>query len=233
LREAHGVLGAIAGTVEYNWKAAERYFQAAMADPVPPMVRFRFAFYFLMPLRRFEEAITQYQQALETDPLAMSMYYGLSVCRYYQGRYDEAIECAANAVELFPDYWAGHLALGMALAQKGCIQDSIASLETAVRLWPAFTLASGFQAASYWRTGDHSKAEEIMEQIRERSARCSPFCFAVYYAARGERDKMFDCLGAALADRDFNLLFMDAEPYFQPFRSDPRYQALMKQMNLA
>jgi hypothetical protein len=56
LSEAHSVLGLIAGSVEYDWKSAERYFQASMAvDPVPPLVRVRFAPYFLTPLRRFEE----------------------------------------------------------------------------------------------------------------------------------------------------------------------------------
>jgi len=58
------------GAVEFDWKAAERHFQAAMAvDPVPPLVRVRYALYFLTPLRRFEEAAAQYRRALETDPL--------------------------------------------------------------------------------------------------------------------------------------------------------------------
>jgi len=58
LSEAHSVLGLITGAVEYDWKAAERHFQAAMAvDPVPPLVRVRFALYFLIPQRRFEEAV--------------------------------------------------------------------------------------------------------------------------------------------------------------------------------
>src|SRR6266478_8438316 len=68
LSEAHSVLGLVAGAVEYDWKLAEHHFQAAMAiDPVPPLVRVRYALYFLTPLRRFEEAVAQYQRALETD----------------------------------------------------------------------------------------------------------------------------------------------------------------------
>jgi len=236
LREAHSLLGQVAGAVEYNWKAAERHFQAAMADPVPPAVRFRYALFFLVPLQRYEEAIAQYQQVLETDPLAMAVHYGLSLGRYCQGRYDEAMAHAVNAVELFPDYWPAHLALGRALAQKGCLQQSIASVETAVRVAPTVTVASGYLAGLYVRAGERTRAEKVMELVRERKAKhyVSPAYFAFYHAALGDSDKMFEYLQAAQAEGDPNLThFMNAEPYFQAFRSDPRYQALMKQMNLA
>ena len=93
LSEAHSVLGLITGAVEYDWKAAERHFQAAMAvDPVPPLVRVRFALYFLIPLRRFEEAVMQFRRALETDPLSMMVHFGLAHALYCDRRYDEAIE---------------------------------------------------------------------------------------------------------------------------------------------
>src|SRR5229473_466768 len=83
LSEAHSVLGLLAGSVEYDWKLAERHFQAALAvDPVPPLARVRYALYFLTPLRRFEEAVAQYQRALETDPLSMMVQFGLSFAFY-------------------------------------------------------------------------------------------------------------------------------------------------------
>jgi hypothetical protein len=43
---------------------------------------------------------------------------------------------------------------------------------------------------------------------------------------------MFEFLEAALAERDPYLTRMDAEPYFEPFRSDPRYRSLLSRMNL-
>ena len=43
---------------------------------------------------------------------------------------------------------------------------------------------------------------------------------------------MFEFLEAALADRDPYLTRMDAEPYFDPYRSHPRYRDLLDRMNL-
>jgi TolB-like protein/tRNA A-37 threonylcarbamoyl transferase component Bud32 len=235
LSEAHSVLGLVVGAVEYDWKAAERHFQAAMeADPVPPLVRVRYALYFLTPLGRYDDAAAQYRWALETDPLSMMVHFGLAFALYCQGRYDDAIKHAATAVDLYPDYWLVHFAMGLALLQKGSVQQSISSLEAAVRLAPSFTLAAGFLAASYVRSGDPDRAEKLMHGIMERSSKhyISPACFAVYHAALGQVDQMFEYLQGAFAERDPYLTRMDAEPYFLPFHPDPRYRDLLHRMDL-
>jgi hypothetical protein len=74
-----------------------------------------------------------------------------------------------------------------------------------------------------------------MEEVRQRSSKhyVSAVCFAVYDAAVGQADKTFEFLQAALVERDPYLTRMDAEPYFDPFRSDPRYRDLLGRMNLA
>jgi serine/threonine protein kinase/tetratricopeptide (TPR) repeat protein len=235
LSEAHSVLGLLAGAVEYDWQLAERHFQAAMAiNPVPPLVRVRYALYFLTPLRRFKEAETQYRLALETDPLSMMVHFGLAFVFYCEQKYDDAFEHAARAVDLHPDYWLVHFALGSALSQKGLLQLSIASLELTVQLSPSFTLAAGFLAAAYARSGEREQAEKLMEQAKERSSThfVSPVCFAIYHAAIGQADRMFEFLHAAAVERDPYLTRMDTEPYFAPFRSDPRYRDLLAKMHL-
>jgi|SRR5271166_113333 len=170
LSEAHSVLGLITGAVEYDWKCAERHYQAAMAvDPVPPLVRVRYALYFLTPMRRFEEAVTQFRRALETDPLSMMVHFGLAHALYCGRRYDEAIEHAARAVDLYPDYWLVHFGMGLAQSQKGLLQQSIATLEKTVHLSPSFSLATAILAGSYARSGDQDHATELMEELRQRS----------------------------------------------------------------
>src|SRR5260370_1542288 len=153
---------------------------------------------------------------------------------YCKQQYGDAIEHAGTAIDLYPDYWLVHFAMGLALSQKGHLQQSIASLEATLRLSPSFTLATGFLAASYVRSGNPGHAEKLIEEVMERSSKhyVSPICFAVYHAALGQADRMFEFLQAALAERDPYLTRMDAEPFFEPFRSDPRYRDLLNRMNL-
>ena len=235
LSEAHSVLGLVVGAVEYDWKTAKKHFQAGMAlDPVPPLVRLRYGLYFLTPLHRYDEAMVQYQRALETDPLSMMAHFGLAFVLYCKRQYDQAIEHAARAADLYPEYWLVHLAMGLALSQKGALREAIVSLEKTVQLSPSFSLASGFLAAACARSGDVGRAEKVIEELRERSSRqyVSSTGFAVYYAASGEVEKMFEFLQTAFADRDPYVTRMDAEPYFEPFRTDPRYRELMERLNL-
>jgi serine/threonine-protein kinase len=235
LSEAHSVLALIAGSVEYDWKLAEHHFQAAMdVSPVPALVRVRYALYFLTPLQRFDEALEQYKQALETDPLSMMVHFGLGFTLYCQGQYDEAIEHATKTLDLFPEYWLVQFLMGMALSQKGFLQESIASLETNLRLSPTFTLAAGFLAAAYARIGEADHGEDLMKGLAKRRSEryVSPACFGIYEAAVQRPDRMFEFLEAAWAERDPYLTRIDAEPYFGPYRSDARFRALLGKMNL-
>jgi serine/threonine protein kinase/Tfp pilus assembly protein PilF len=236
LSEAHSILGVVSGAVDYDWKAAEQHFQSAKAvDPVPPLVRVRYALYFLTPMGRFDDAAGEYRQAMETDPLSMMVHFGQAFALYCQGKYDSAIEHAAKAVEMYPDYWLVHFVLGLALSHKGLLQQAIASLEATVRLSPAFTLAAGFLAAAYVRDGKKGQAEKLMAEINETSSKrfVSPATFAVYHAALGQSDEMFSFLNEAVAERDSYLTRLDSEPYFEAYRADPRYRALLTTMNLA
>ena len=233
--EAHSVLGLIAGAVEFDWRSAERHFQAAMAaDPVPPLVRVRYALYYLTPLRRFDEAVAQYQMALETDPLSMMVHFGLSFTYYCDRRFDEAIEDASKAVDLYPEYWLVHFAMGLALSQKGETAQAIVSVETTLQRSPSFAPGVGFLAALYARSGNPRRGEELIERLNERSATqyVSPMAFAIYHGGIGQADRMFECLEAALAERDPYMTRMDSEPNFEPYRADARYVDLLRRMNL-
>jgi tetratricopeptide (TPR) repeat protein len=203
-------------------------------EPVPPLVRVRHALYFLTPLGRFDEAVAQYHWALESDPLSMMVHFGLAFALYCKGLYDDAIEHATTAMDLFPDYWLVHFAMGLALFQKGCLQQAAASLETTLRLSPSFTHTAGFLAAVHVRSGASGRAGKLMDEVRETSTgrHVSPVCFAIYHAAREDADRMFECLQSALAERDPYLTRLDAEPCFEPFRSDPRYRELLGRMHL-
>jgi eukaryotic-like serine/threonine-protein kinase len=235
LSEAHSVLGMVIGAVEFDWKSAEQHIREALAaDPVPPLARLRCGLYFLTPQGRFDEAVVQYQKALETDPLSMMAHFGLAFVLYCLRKYDAAIEHAARATELYPEYWLMHLAMGMALSQKGALRESIISLEKTVQLSPSFTLASGFLAAAYARSGNAERAEQLIGELKAKTSRqyVSPTCFAIYEAALGRGERAVEYLEASFVDRDPYVTRMAAEPYFDFLRGNARYRELLGRMNL-
>jgi hypothetical protein len=52
------------------------------------------------------------------------------------------------------------------------------------------------------------------------------------YAALGEKDKAFEWLGKAYEQRSWFLTYIKVEPTFDPLRSDPRFQDMLRRMNL-
>src|SRR5207244_4081451 len=145
LSEALSVLGVVSAMFEYDWKGAEREVQMAMArEPVLPVARFRYGLYFLIPRRRLEEAVEQFEQALETDPLSMVVHFILAFTLYLVRGYDSAIERAARALDINANFWLIHLAIGMGQLQKGSIQEAIASLEKTLALSPWYSPGVGY-----------------------------------------------------------------------------------------
>ena len=98
-------------------------------------------------------------------------FFGLAFALYCKGQYDDAIDHAATAVDLYPDYWLVHFGMGLALFQKGRLEQAIASLETTLRLSPSFTHAAGFLASAYAQSGDPGRADRLMEEVREKSTK--------------------------------------------------------------
>ena len=236
LSDAHSILGVLSGVLEYDWEEAERHFQRGIAmEPVPPLVRVRYALFFLAWWERYDSGLDQCRRALETDPLSMIVHFGLTLSHYWKRNYESVIQLATRALEINPQFYFVQFAMGMAQLNAGSLQEAIVCFKKTLEIAPWYSLSAGFLAATYARTGQREIAEKVIGECMERRTKgyISAACFVVYYASVGEADRMFEFLEAAFIDRDPNLLNLRAEPLFDPFRSDPRYRKLLAKMNLA
>jgi serine/threonine protein kinase/Tfp pilus assembly protein PilF len=230
--EVHSVLAMIAVIFGYDWKVAEAHFRKAMAnEPIPPRVRFRYALWYLLPLGRFPEAREQGRLALESDPLSMLLNLCMTSSMYYAKQYREAIECARRALEIDTTFYLTWLTMGLAQLQAGLAQEAITSLKRGVDLSPWDSMGSWYLAAAYRQAGDREHSQELVRKLADSHRR--PVGAAIYYAATGEVDAMFEGLDAAYQQRDPGLAGFQNEPFFDPYRADPRFRALLQRMNLA
>ena len=58
------------------------------------------------------------------------------------------------------------------------------------------------------------------------------YYFVWVYAALGDKDKAFDELEHCFAERDAFIVRMKSDPFMDPIRSDPRFDAMVKRLNL-
>jgi adenylate cyclase len=225
------------GCCDLDWKAAERELQRALElDPASPVVRDRYAYYFLRPMLRLEEATAELQRVLEVDPLSLFSHYHLGYLFHIGRRYDRAIEQLRNALALDPNFFLAHWILGVTYAVcLGRYDEALAAHQKAAELSGRSPLTLGAMAWNRGIAGRRSEAQTLIEEMEERArtAHVPPHCFAWAYLGLGETDRVFDWIDKAVDEREPLLIgHFNHEPIYDPLRSDPRYRALLRKMNL-
>ncbi len=201
------------------------------AEPVPPRVRFRYGSFYLLPLGRFAEAREQIRLALETDPLSMLLHHAMAVSMYHAKQYREAIDYARRALEIDANHYFMWNSMGIAQLHAGFPQEAIASLKRAVELAPWFSAGGWALAAAYHQAGDRERSHEWAGKLA--GSHGGTVWAAIYYAATGEVEAMFDALEEAYRQREPALPHFHNDPLFDPYRADPRFQASLRRMHLA
>ena len=229
--EAHGALGVMAANFDYNWQLVETHFRKSMAvEPVPPMARWRYAIYYLLPLGRISDAMEQNRLGLETDPLSVVLHYGVAWSMYYAKQYRETVEYARRALEIDASFYVMWWLMGLAQLGAGFPQEAITSFQRVVELAPWWPLGAGSVAAAYYQAGDRERGSEMAAKLN--GAHRETLGAALCHAAAGEVDAIFDSLEGAYRQRDVFLILIQCMPFFDPYRIDPRFQALLTKMNL-
>ncbi len=236
LADAHAMLGTLKGCFDCDWEGAEREFlQALTLDPASPSVRDRYAFYYLRPLGRLQEAIAELEKVLELDPLSLFLHYHLGYSLHMRRLYERAVQVYESALALDPNYFPVLWVLGVTHYHCGRYEDSLACCRRATELSgrsPMLVSAYGTLMAGWGRMRE---AGEILEELRARAA-SSPIpalCFAWIYLGMNDKDKTLEWLDRAIEERHPVIIAqIREEPFYDPIRSDPRFQALLRKIHV-
>jgi tetratricopeptide (TPR) repeat protein len=223
----------MAGIFNYDWDRAGKHHVASVAvEHVSPRARFCYALFYLLPKERAAEAIEQSRLALQSDPLSMLFHYGLAWCLFATGEHGEAIAAARRALEIDPNFHLTWLALGFAQLSAGLPDEAAASFSRVLEVAPWLHIGTaGCLAAAYSLAADDARGRELARQFGPPGA--LSIGHAMYYAAVGEPDAMFEALESAYQRREMYLLYANRLPFFDRYRADPRYRDLLARMNLA
>ena len=229
LPEAHAMLGIVAGVYDYNWKEAERRFRLAMArDSVPPDVHQRYGYFYLLPMGRPEDAIEELERALQKDPLNVMSRVLLARCLGLAGRYEDASTEFRRILELDENYWNAYVLLALNHALRGMLTEALPVAEKAYSLAPWNTMVIAVFAAVLRRTGDTSRAEEVLQNLGNApEAYGVPRALSFFHFLCEEIDQAADWAEKSLEQRD-----PVGATSLAWFRYCARWPALAKMMNL-
>jgi TolB-like protein/DNA-binding winged helix-turn-helix (wHTH) protein/Tfp pilus assembly protein PilF len=228
---AHWVPAEVHFLYDWDWAAAEaEYRRAIELNPGNAEIHNGYA-HFLNDLGRQDEALPELKRALEIDPTVPLPRIGAFF--YFARQYDEAIRRELKVLEATPNYSLAHLLLGLSYEQKKDFSRAMPELKRAVELsgdkvFPAYV------AHAYALSGKTSEARRILDELKQPLGKSyvDPWAIALVYTGLGERDRAMEWLEKAYRNRDHDMAFCKVWPHFDPLRSDPRFQDLLRRMNL-
>jgi tetratricopeptide (TPR) repeat protein len=217
---------------EYQWEEGRRFLDRGLAhNPGHSGLRAHSAL-LLAWQGRTAEALVEMRRAADLDPWFWAWHRTLGLLHGFAGEHGAAIEDLERAWKLAPGapFIRGELANAYHLdardeeALEAAVRElppELASLEAAMR--------QGFAEAGF----PGALRREVAWRVATRGEPCANDAWhgADALALLGEAEAMFECLGKAIGRKD--MVFLKANRVYDPYRSDPRFTALLRRMNLA
>ena len=232
--EAYDTLGVLSWQFDWDWDAAEREFNRAIALAPSYSCAHEDRATFLASVGRRSEALAEIAKIDQLD-------YGFSeahteTATYYKLRdYPNLIESSRRGLLLDPKDAFHHYSLGLGYEGAGKLQEAISEYQQAMQLsdgslGPAIALAHAYSAA-----GKKAEAEKLLRDLERKAKRtsASPYTMATIYAGLGENDKAFDLLEKAYSEKSLGFaLPLESDLLLDRLRPDPRFQILLRRIGL-
>jgi tetratricopeptide (TPR) repeat protein len=192
---------------------------------VPPEVRLRCGFFYLVPLGRFQEALSQMESAVEQDPRNVLFRGIFAMILGISGMHDRAAAEARKATELDERHWLPYYALSMNHLLHGELAEARQFAERSTQAAPLMPLPAGLLAGILRRLGEKDRADELLSRLRAPNGRC------LYHLICSEIDEAAGWYAKAIEQGELQIWFI-APDLVKPLHSSPHWPALAKMLNL-
>jgi len=218
LSEAH-TARATALTTEWKWNEAEPQFRRAIEiNPNNAAAHYFYAYLFLAPRKRIDEALKEFQTALSLDPLSPIVNTNYALTLMMARRYPDSLAQFQKTLERDPNFKPAHFKLSFLYATMGRFADAIGEMQ---KYSPT---------AGKWSPDANGYSQLSLAAISQSEGGDADV--AVGFALSGDRAKAFEYLNKGYSSQDSELLQCIRFPALDSLRSDPRYADLMRRLGL-
>ncbi len=243
LAEAYATKGFYRAVHHWQWRAAEDDLKKSI-ELKPGYATAHHWYAILLEIKgRNDEAKAEMQRALEINPMSYNFLADLGQIYYFNREYDKAKEYCNKALEIYPDFAFAHGYLFQIHLQTGEYDAAIdAGKKNLATQWRyAHQSTSEAEGRQDWadKQGQvyrHGGIRKFLEyRFIDAGRSIDPsilYGFASHYAFLDEKEKALDNLEKALEARSFLMPWVKADPVFDGLRREPRFQEILRKMNL-
>ncbi len=234
LSEAHNSLAVVKWFFEWDWAGAEREFNRALElNPGDDNADRWFGLYLMITKGDQEQALWHLKKALELNPLSPDITCMVGWPYMATHQYERYLEYSRKALVLDPDFPMAHHNIGLAYILQGRCEEGIREVQRAMKLgWQDNPASMAVLATGYAKCGQRAKVLKILAEFETRQKRegGQAVWIANIHAILGNKEQAFDWLARAYQARE-GLVSLKTEHMWDPLRSDPRFQDLLRRMN--
>jgi serine/threonine protein kinase/tetratricopeptide (TPR) repeat protein len=229
LSDAYTVLGFVQSSYDWNWSGAEELYQRALElNPGSSDAHLGYAMTGLAPAGRLDEALVHMQKSVELDPLSAVVNMAQGHLYLFRREQEQAIRQYQHTIEIDPTFPEARMNLGFIYIMKGDTKQAAAAFQGL----PDTRL--DLEVLSHILGGRRGEALGALERLEELSG--VHYVSAVDLAALnllvGRKQHALDLLEQGFQDRATDMMFLKVSPVYDPIRLEPRFQELLRKMNL-
>ncbi|HQM64616.1 MAG TPA: protein kinase [Acidobacteriota bacterium] len=238
--EAHAALAMVKGEVDWDWAGADAEWKRALEIDPNSASAHAFCAMYMGIVGRLDEALRHIRRAIELDPFNARFHSHHAAVLYYNRRYEESLAAAGAALSLQPDDAGAEGVQQMVYIAKGMRSEQLAQQRKRIARDPERVAAfekglaeGGYEGAQRCIADLLAARYEKTGGVPEHKARrvYMPCAISLRYMDARDYDRALDWLEEAYEARDPNIVAL-VRPLYDPLRSDPRFQALARKLNL-
>jgi serine/threonine-protein kinase len=233
--EAHEALAGVLAWNEWDWAGAEREWKRTLE--LNPNAANAHAYYahYLVITGRGAEAVSHSERAIKLDPFN-PLYHSLyGIALVGLRRYDDALAAAHRAIAIRGDTSLAYGVVQRVYLGKGMKKEQLADQRLRIAKDPERVAAFDRGLAEGGYEGAQRAIADVLaaryEKAKSRTAAGNETGIAMRYLDAGDKDRAIAWLQKAYDNHDQNLPYL-GWPNWDPLRSDPRFQALLRRIGL-
>jgi adenylate cyclase len=150
-------------------------------------------------------------------------------------QYDRAIEQYTYALELDPQWYYAYSHRGLAYLHQGKIEEGLQSWETGAHFMRRDPIILSHLGMAYGLAGRTNQARMVLDELRSLAQKkyVTAWAFVCVYGALGEIEECLDWIEKSVDENAIMMATMRLDRFFDPLRSHPRWESILRKMNLA